>query len=79
MSQHAYDTSPAGLNKAGSKDSRVISDAKAGSPLGVSGTYSDQPNAASPDKGTIAANNINSHNNGQSTAQSTGDTGRMKP
>ena len=74
-----YDTSKSGINAAGSKQSGIISDAKAGSPKGASNTYSDVSNAASPDKSTIAANNINSHSNGQSTSGSTSDTGRMKP
>lgn len=79
MAKHSYDTSPSGLTAAGAKDARVISDAKAGSPKGASNTYSDQPNAASPDQGTIAANFVNSHTAEQPMAGSTSDTGREKP
>jgi hypothetical protein len=75
----AYDTSKAGLAAAGNKQDGIIRDAKAGSPKGVSGAYDDRPNTASPDKGTIAANSINSHTAAQPLAGSTGDTGREKP
>lgn len=75
----AYDTSKSGINAAGSKQSGIIRDAKAGSPKGASGTYSDRPNAADPDKSTIARNFVNSHSNGQSTSGSTSDTGRKQP
>ena len=75
----AYDTSKSGLNAAGTKQAGIISDAKAGSPKGASDTYSDRPNAADPDKGTIAANFVNSHTAEQPLSGSTGDTGREKP
>lgn len=75
----AYDTTTSGLSAAGARQSATISDAKAGSPKGASGTYTDKKNTASPDEGTIARNFVNSHSNGQTTARSTSDTGREKP
>ena len=76
----AYDTSPTGLNAAGKKGDAILRDAKAGSPLGASGTYSDQPNAAEPQApGTINRNFVNTHQNSAGTAGSTSDTGREKP
>lgn len=80
MAQHAYDTSPSGLKAAGSKGEATLRDAKAGSPLGTSGTYTDAKNAAEPQApGTINKNFVNTHQNSGGTAGSTGDTGREKP
>lgn len=79
MSAHAYDTSPAGLAKGASKQNASLADAKAGSAKGVSHTYSDAPNSAPPDMGTIARNHTNTHPGGLMPAGSTSDTGRMKP
>lgn len=79
MSAHAYDTSPAGMAAGASKQNSALADAKAGSAKGASGTYTDTPNAASPDQGTIARNEINTHSGGPMPAGSTSDTGRMKP
>lgn len=75
----AYDTSKAGINAAENKQAGIIRDAKAGSPLGSSGTYSDVGNTASPDQNTIARNEINVHDGGPMPPGSTKDTGRMKP
>jgi hypothetical protein len=75
----SYDTSKSGINAAGSKADATIRDAKAGSPLGSSGTYSDAGNAANPDQGTIASNETNTHRGESSTSGSTSDTGRKSP
>ncbi len=79
MSVHAYDTSPAGMAAGASKQNASLAAAKAGSAKGTSGTYSDAPNSASPDQGTVARNEINTHDGGPMPAGSTSDTGRMKP
>ncbi len=75
----AYDTSPAGIAAGASKQGKDLANQKAGSPLGASGTYNDVPNSASPDKGTIARNETNTHAAAPKPAGSTSDTGRMKP
>lgn len=75
----SYDTSPAGIAAGAAKQSKDLANQKAGYPKGASNTYSDVPNAASPDKGTIAKNEINSHPAAPMPAGSTSDTGRMKP
>ena len=75
----AYDTSPAGIAAGASKQNASLAGAKAGSAKGASGTYSDAPNAASPDQGTIARNQINTHPGGPMPAGSTADTGRISP
>lgn len=75
----SYNTSPAGIVAGAAKQSKDLANQKAGSPLGASGTYNDVPNAATPDKGTIAKNEINSHPAAPKPAGSTSDTGRMKP
>lgn len=75
----SYDTSPAGIAAGASKQNASLADAKAGSAKGASGTYSDAPNSASPDEGTIASNQINTHDGGPMPAGSTSDTGRVKP
>ena len=75
----AYDTSPAGIAAGASKQNAALADAKAGSAKSTSGTYNDAPNSASPDKGTIAKNQINTHPGGPMPAGSTSDTGRVKP
>lgn len=75
----AYDTSPAGIAAGNSKQSAALTDAKAGSPKGTSGTYSDAPNAASPGEGTIARNDTNSHAAAPMPPGSTSDFGREKP
>lgn len=74
-----YDTSPSGQAAEGRKGDMIISDAKAGSPKGASGAYSDAGNQAEPDRSTIARNFVNSHQNSAGTTGSTSDTGRMKP
>ena len=74
-----YDTSKSGKDGEARKGSKIIADAKAGSPKGTSGTYSDRPNAADPNKGTIARNFVNSHTAEQPMSGSTADTGRKKP
>ena len=79
MAKHAYDTSPAGMAAGASKQNSALAAAKAGSAKGASGTYSDAPNSASPDQGTVARNQINTHPGGPMPAGSTSDTGRMKP
>lgn len=80
MAQHAYDTSPSGIAGAGRKGEEILRDAKAGSPLGASGTYSDAKNAAEPQApGTINRNFVNTHQNSGGLAGSTGDTGRKQP
>lgn len=79
MSAHAYDTSPAGMASGASKQNTALAAAKAGSAKGASGTYNDAPNSASPDQGTIARNEINTHDGGPKPAGSTSDTGRVKP
>ena len=80
MSDSGYDTSPSGIAGAGRKGEAILQDAKAGSPLGASGTYSDAKNAAEPQApGTIDRNFVNSHQNTSGTADSTSDTGREKP
>ncbi len=80
MSDSGYDTSPSGLAGAGRKGDAILRDAKAGSPLGASGTYSDAKNAAEPQApGTINKNFVNTHQNSGGLAGSTGDIGREKP
>ena len=74
-----YDTSPAGIAAGAAKQSKDLANQKAGSPKGASGTYNDAPNAASPDEGTIAQNEMNSHPAAPKPAGSTSDTGRTKP
>jgi len=74
-----YPANPSGLNAAGKKDDATIRDAKAGSPKGASGTYSDRPNAADPSKATIANNFVNKHTAEQPMDGSTADTGRKRP
>lgn len=75
----AYDTSPAGISAGASKQNAALAGHKAGSPLGASGTYTDVPDAANPNEGTIARNETNSHPAAPKPAGSTSDTGRMKP
>lgn len=79
MSVHAYDTSSAGIVAGASKQNSALANAKAGSAKGASGTYTDAPNAASPDQGTIARNEINTHSGGPMPAGSTSDMGRKNP
>ena len=75
----AYDTSSAGITAGENKQNASLADAKAGSPKGASGTYSDAPNSASPNEGTVARNEINSHAAAPMPPGSTSDTGRQKP
>jgi hypothetical protein len=73
------DTSLAGISVEAKKQNASLMDQKAGSPKGSSNTYDDRPNAASPDLGTIARNQFNSHPAMPMPAGSTSDTGREKP
>ena len=73
-----YSTSPSGVAAAGASADKTIRDAKAGSPLGTSGTYSDAPNAAQPSTSTIARNEENKASSTK-PAGSTSDTGRKMP
>lgn len=72
------DTSPSGISAAGRKADMVLRDAKAGSPKGASGTYSDRPEAPSRGAASVAANAINKPATPRPSG-STADTGRMKP
>ena len=54
-----YNTSPSGLSAVGSKGDAALSAAKAGSPKGSSGTYSDRPEAPQAGPGSISSNAIN--------------------
>lgn len=74
-----HDTSPSGQAVTAAKQNAALADAKAGSPKGTSGTYSDRPNMASPSEATIAKNETNTHPGGNKPAGDTGDTGRKQP
>lgn len=73
------DTTKAGQAATANHQNAELASAKAGSPLGASGTYSDVPNSASPDAGTIARNQINAHPGSVNLTGSTSDTGRKQP
>lgn len=73
-----YNTSPSGLSAAGSKGDALLNAAKAGSPKGSSGTYSDVAEAASRGEASINSNEINKPA-APKPAGSTSDTGREKP
>lgn len=74
----AYDTSPSGHAAQARKDEMVIREAKAGSPKGTSGAYSNPGNTASPSEATVSRNNINKPAMPKPPG-STSDTGRAKP
>jgi hypothetical protein len=73
-----YNTSPSGLSAVGSKGDAALSAAKAGSPKGSSGTYSDRPEAPYAGPAGVSGNSINKPAVPK-PAGSTSDTGREKP
>lgn len=73
-----YPTTPQGLQQAAAKQEAALNDAKAGSPKGTSGVYSDRNPQVDASPSGISDRFINKPASPRPSG-STADTGRVKP